>query len=124
MYITVVPNRNSPPAVLLRQGWREGKRTLSNRSHCPQQKSEALRRRRRDETLVSPHDLLSTQKTLPHGHVQAIREMIHRLALDSLIASKRSRERDLVVGMIVQRLIAPTSKLGTTRAWHATTLAE
>ncbi|HZT69888.1 MAG TPA: IS1634 family transposase [Terriglobia bacterium] len=128
MYITVVPNRNSPPAVLLRQGWREGKRTrqrtLANLSHWPQQKIEALRRLLRDETLVSPHDLLSTQKTLPHGHVQAIREMIHRLALDSLIASKRSRERDLVVGMIVQRLIAPTSKLGTTRAWHATTLAE
>ena len=128
MYITVVPNRHSPPAVLLRQGWREGsktrQRTLANLSHWPQQKIETLRRLLRDETLVSPEELLTTQKTLPHGHVEAILAMIHKLGLDSAIAAKRSRERDLVVGMIVQRLIAPASKLGTTRAWHATTLAE
>lgn len=128
MYITVVPNRNSPPAVLLREGWREGsktrQRTLANLSHWPTEKIETLRRLLRDETLVSPHDLFTPCRTLPHGHVEATLAMIRKLGLDSVIAAKRSRQRDLVVGMIVQRLIAPASKLGTTRAWHTTTLAE
>jgi transposase len=128
MYITVVPNRNSPPAVLLGEGWREGKktrqRTLANLSHWPPQKIETLRRLLRDETLVSPHDLFTTRRTLPHGHVEALLAMIRKLGLDSVIAAKRSPQRDLVVGMIVQRLIAPASKLATTRAWHTTTLAE
>src|SRR5271169_5506191 len=71
MYIETVPNRNSPPAVLLREGWREGnkthKRTLANLSHWPQQKIETFRRLLQDEPLVSPQDLLSTHQTLPHG---------------------------------------------------------
>ena len=128
MYIDVVPNRNSPPAVLLREAWREGnktrKRTLANLSDWPQEKIEAFRRLLRDERLVSPEDLFATQKTLPHGHVQAVLEMIGRLGLDRLISAQRCRERDLVVAMIVQRLIDPCSKLATTRAWHTTTLAE
>src|SRR3984957_8126508 len=71
MYIETVPNRNSPPAILLREGWREGnktrKRTLANLSDWPQEKIETFRRLLRDEPLVSPQDLLATQKTLPHG---------------------------------------------------------
>jgi transposase len=128
MYIETVPNRNSPPAILLREGWREGnktvKRTLANLSHWPQQKIETLRRLLHDETLVSPHDLFTTQKTLPHGHVEAILGMIRKLGLDSMLAAKRCRERDLVLAMITERLIAPSSKLATTRQWHTTTLAE
>jgi len=128
MYIETVPNRNSPPAILLREGWREGnrtrKRTLANLSAWPQQKIDTLRRLLRDETLVSPQDLFTTRQTLPHGHVEAILGMIRRLGLASLIAAKGSRQRDLVVGMIVQRLITPASKLATTREWHASTLAE
>jgi transposase len=128
MYIDVVPNRNSPPAVLLREAWREGnktrKRTLANLSAWPQEKIETFRRLLRDERLVSPEDLFATQKTLPHGHVQAVLEMIGKLGLDRLISAQRCRERDLVVAMIVQRLIDPCSKLATTRAWHTTTLAE
>ena len=128
MYIETVPNRNSRPAILLREGWRQGKktlkRTLANLSDWPRPKIEALRRVLRDETLVSPQDLLTTRQTLPHGHVEAILAMIRHLDLEAVIASKRCRERDLVVGMIVQRLIDPCSKLATTRAWHTTTLAE
>ena len=128
MYIETVPNRNSPPAILLREGWREGqktvKRTLANLSDWPQAKIEALRRVLRDETLVSPQDLFTTRQTLPHGHVEAILAMIRQLDLEAVISSKRCRERDLVMAMIVQRLIDPCSKLATTRAWHTTTLAQ
>lgn len=128
MYIDVVPNRNSPPAVLLREAWRKGrktcKRTLANLSDWPKEKIETFRRLLRDEPLVSPLDLFATQKTLPHGHVQAVREMIAKLELDRLISAQHCRERDLVVAMIVQRLIAPCSKLATTRRWHSTTLAD
>jgi transposase len=128
MYIETVPNRNSPPAILLREGWREGtktrKRTLANLSHWPKPKIEALRRLLRDQTLVSPEEVFSTRQTVPHGHVEALLAMIRKLTLDSVIASQRSRERDLVVSMIAQRLMAPASKLGTTREWHTTTLAE
>jgi transposase/ribosomal protein L35 len=128
MYIETVPNRNSPPAILLREGWREGnktlKRTLANLSHWPAQKIETLRRLLRDETLISPQDLFTTQQTLPHGHVEALLAMVRKLGLDTVISAQRCRERDLVVGMIVQRLISPSSKLATPREWHSTTLAE
>jgi transposase len=128
MYIAVVPNRKSPPAILLREGWRDGKktrqRTLANLSHWPPAKIETLRRLLRDEPLVSPNDLFTTQKSLPHGHVQAVLEMIRRLELDHLISAQPCRERDLVVAMIAQRLLDPCSKLATTRQWHTTTLAE
>src|SRR5438874_4114985 len=78
MYIDVVPNRNSPPAVLLREAWREGqktrKRTVANLSDWPPERIETFRRLLRAEPLVSPHDLFTTQKSLPHGHVEAILE--------------------------------------------------
>jgi transposase len=128
MYVESVPNRNSPPAILLREGHREGrrtvKRTLANLSHWPAPKVESLRRLLRDEPLVSPHELFSTQKTLPHGHVQAVLTAVRKLGLDAVLAAKRCRQRDLVVAMIAERLLQPCSKLATTRLWHATTLAE
>jgi hypothetical protein len=128
MYIETVPNRNSPPAILLREGQRQGKkihkRTLANLSAWPQEKIETFRRLLRDEPLVSPQDLLATQKTLPHGHVDAILMAIRKLGLDSMISSKRCPERDLVLAMIVERWLDPGSKLATTRQWHSTTLAE
>ena len=128
MYIDVVPNRNSPPAILLREAWREGsktrKRTLANLSDWPQERIETFRRVLRDEPLVSPQDLFVTHKTLPHGHVEAVLAMISRLELDRLIAAEPCRERDLVLAMIVQRLLHPCSKLATTREWHTTTLGE
>ena len=128
MYIATVPNRNSPPAILLREGWRDGnktrQRTLANLSHWPLEKIESLRRLLHDEPLVSPQDLLTTQKTLPHGHVEALLLAVRKLGLDAVISSKPCRERDLVLAMIVQRLLDPCSKLATTRQWHSTTLAE
>jgi transposase len=128
MYIETVPNRDSPPAILLREAWREDKktckRTLANLSDWPREKIDAFRRLLHDEPLVSPHDLFTTQNSLPHGHVEAILQMIRKLALERLISSQPCRERDLVIAMIVQRLLAPVSKLATTRQWHTTTLAE
>ena len=128
MYIEIVPNRNSRPAILLREGWREGKkvckRTLANLSDWPAQKVATLRRVLKDEPLVSPEDAFAIERSWPHGHVEAVLETIRHIGLDKLIGVKRSRERDLVLAMIVERLIAPCSKLATTRMWHSTTLAQ
>lgn len=127
MYIDVVPNRNSPPATLLRESWREGKitkkRTVANISHWPPRKVEALRRLLRDEPLFAPEEIFSIVRSIPHGHVAAVLGTIRKLELDTLIASKSCRERDLVVAMLAERLIHPCSKLATTRLWHTTTLA-
>jgi hypothetical protein len=128
MYIEAVPNRNSRPAILLREGWREGKkvrkRTLANLTDWPADKIEALRRVLRGERLVAPEAAFAIERSLPHGHVEALLAMTRRLGLDRLIASKRSAERDLVLAMIIERLIHPASKLATTRLWHTTTLAQ
>jgi len=128
MYIERVPNRNSRPAILLREGWREGKkvckRTLANLSDWPTQKVEALRRVLRDEPLAAPEDAFAIERSWPHGHVEAVLQTIGHIGLDKLIGTKRTRERDLVLAMIVERLIAPCSKLATTRMWHSTTLAQ
>jgi transposase len=128
MYIERVPNRKSPPAVLLREAWREGrkvrKRTLANLSHWDKPRIEALRRVLRGERLVAPTELFAIERSIPHGHVEAVLGTIHKLELDQLIASKPSRERSLVLAMIAERLIEPCSKLATTRLWHTSTLAE
>src|SRR3972149_3823777 len=127
MYIDVVPNRDSPPAILIRESWREGgktkKRTVANISGWPPQKIENLRRVLRDETLVPAGDAFPIERSLPHGHVAAVLGMIKKLGLDSIISSKPCHERDLVVAMLAERLIHPCSKLATTRLWHSTTLA-
>ena len=128
MYIETVPNRNSRPAVLLREGWREGKkickRTLANLSDWSEARVEALRRVLKNEPLASPQDAFVIERSLPHGHVQALLSAIKRMGLDLLLAAKRVRERDLVLAMIVERLLHPCSKLATTRLWHSSTLAE
>lgn len=127
MYIETVPNRTSPPAILLRETWREGptirKRTLANLSAWPAQKIDALRRVLRGEVLVPAGELFTTVRSRPHGHVEAVLGMIRKLGLETVLAAKRCRERDLVVAMLVQRLLDPCSKLATTRLWHTTTLA-
>jgi transposase len=128
MYIDVVPNRNSRPAVLLREAWREGKkvkrRTVANLTNWPEEKVEALRRVLKGEALVAPKEAFHIERSLAHGHVEAVLETIRKIGLDTAIASKRSRERDLVIAMIAERLLHPSSKLATTRLWYTTTLAE
>jgi hypothetical protein len=128
MYIDIVPNRGSPPAVLLRQGWRQGgkihKRTVANLSGWPSQQIDALRLLLKGEHMVSARQAFSVRRSLPHGHVEAILQAMDHLGVDNLIASRPSRQRSLVLGMIVQRLIDPASKLACTRSWHNTTLAQ
>jgi len=128
MYIARIPNRSSPPAYLLRESYREGgkvkNRTLANLSALPIGQIKLMRRVLKGETLVSPHEAFSIGRSLPHGHVEIVLGVIRKLGLDRMIGSRRSRQRDLVVAMIVQRLLFPCSKLATTRHWHSTTLAE
>jgi len=128
MYIERVPNRDSPPAILLREAWREGKRirkrTIANLTHWPPEQIESLRRVLKGETVVSVDEAFAIERSLPHGHVEAVLGMVRKLGLEELVASRRCRERDLVVAMMVEQLIDPCSKLATTRIWHTTTLAE
>ena len=128
MYVETVPNRNSRPAVLLREGWREGgrvrKRTLANLTDWPAEKVHCLRRVLKGQRLVSPEEAFAIERSLPHGHVEAVLAMTRRLGLDRLIAPKRSPERDRVLAMVVGRLLHPGSKLATARRWHSTTLAQ
>ncbi len=127
MYVETVPNRNSPPAVLLREGWREGKRTpkrtLANISHWPEQKIKALKLLLKGHAMIPAEQEYTIERSLPHGHVEAVLGVIRRIGLDTMIASMASRERNLVLAMIVERLIHPCSKLATTRLWHTSTLA-
>ena len=128
MYVEAVPNRDSPPAILLRESWREGgrtlKKTIANLSDWPKHKIDALRRVLRDENLVSVNEVFSIERTIPHGHVEAVLGTIHKLGLPAILSSRPCRERDLVMGMITERLISPGSKLATTRTWSSTSLGE
>lgn len=127
MYIERVPNRNSPPAVLLRESFRQGpkvrKRTLANLSRLPDHAIETLRRVLKGETLLSSHESFACQRSLPHGHVAAVLGTLRRLGLHSLIARAPGRLRDLVLALIVARVIAPRSKLATARALNPETAA-
>jgi transposase len=128
MYIDVVPNRASPPAILLREAWREGKRirkrTLANLSHWPQHKVEALRAVLKGDALAAGSgDSFEILRSVPHGHVAACLGTLRRVGLDSVLARKRSRQRDLCVAMVVGRLIEPRSKLALVRSFAEQTLS-
>jgi len=128
MHIDIVPNRNSPPAVLLRESYREGtkvrKRTLANLSALAAEQVDAIRRTLKGETLVPVAELFEIVRSRHHGHVQAVRAAMKQLGFESLVASRPSRERDLILAMVIARILEPTSKLATTRWWHTTTLPE
>jgi transposase len=113
---------------LLRRSIRRGKtvahETLGNLSHLPDDIIHLIKRSLKGETFVSTNEAFRITRTLPHGHVEAVLTMIRKLGLDQLIASEPSPSRDLVLAMIVERLLFPSSKLANTRNWHDTTLAE
>ena len=127
MYIECVPNRNSRPAILLREGWREGdkvkKRTLANLTDWPAPKVEALRRVLKDEPLLDPHEAFDIVRSRPHGHVAAVLGTAERLGLPRWLSRTASRERNLVLAMLVARILEPRSKLATARALRGETLA-
>jgi hypothetical protein len=126
MYVAVIPNRSSPPAILLRESYREERhvksRTLANLSHWPAAQVETLRRVLRGETLGAPEEVFEIVRTRPHGHVAAVLGTLRRLGLERLLAAERSRERDLSVAMIVARILDPRSKLATARGLGDETL--
>jgi DDE family transposase len=128
MYIETVPNRNSRPAILLREGWREGrrtrKRTLANLTDWPAAQVEALRAvLKGDYRLLAPAPGFSIERTRPHGHVAAVLGTVRQLRLERLLATQHSPERDAVVAMIAARILQPRSKLATARELRAATLA-
>ena len=127
MYIDTVPNRSSPPAVLLREDHREGKRTvkrtLANLSALPAEAVAALRATLKGERLVAAAGYFTVERSLPCGHVSAVKGTMERLGMTDLIASKPCRERDLVLAMVAQRVLRPDSKLGTAARFADTSLA-
>jgi len=129
MYVATVPNRKSPPAILLRESYRQdGKvksRTLANLTHLPSQQIAALR----SALAGGPSgpstplpDAFRISRSLPHGHVAAVLGCLHNLELDSILDPAPGRQRDLVIAMIVARIIEPASKLATARGLHCDTL--
>jgi len=132
MYIETVPNRGSPPAILLRESHRDGdrvrKRTLLNPSHWPAEHVEGLRGVLKGGTVVAAgQQPFAIERSLPHGAVAAVLGMARAIGLDRLLGPKKpdepNRPRDLVMAMIVSRVIAPASKLATAKALDPATAA-
>jgi Transposase DDE domain len=129
MYVVRVPNRGSPPAILLRESYREdGKvknRTLANLSSWPDAKVDALTRALKGQPPpAAPLDeAFEITRSLPHGHVAAVLGTARQLGLDELIDPEPSRHRDLVVAMAVAQVIAPDSKLAIARGLREETAA-
>jgi len=126
MYIATIPNRDSPPAILLREGYREGgkvkTRTLANLSMLPAEALAVLRQALKGDRLVTAGEAFEAIASAHHGHIQAVWLAMRQLGFVTLIASRPSRQRDLVVAMVAARILEPDSKLATTRWWHTTTL--
>ena len=120
MHIDKIPNRNSPPTYLLRDSVRDGDRVrkvkIANLTALPLDQIEMIRRVLKGERLAPIQAGLDCIRSQHHGHVEAVRTAMKRLGFDKLIDTKSCRERDLVVGMIAGRIIAPeASKLGIRR---------
>ena len=128
MHIDGVPNRTSRPTYLLRESYREGKkvrkRTLANLSALSDEQIEAIRAVLAGHSVRPVEELWQVTQSRSHGAVQAVRVAMQRLGFESLIASRSSAERDAVCAMVAARVLAPRTKLATTRWWHTTTLAE
>ena len=129
MYVAKVPNRGSPPAVLLRESYREaGKvknRTLANLSSWPEAKVDALARVLKGQLApaATVEGTFEITRSLPHGHVAAVLGTARALGLEELIDPVPSRQRDLVTAMTVAQVIAPDSKLAIARGLRGETAA-
>lgn len=127
MYITAVPNRNSPPAILLRESYREGgkvkNRTLANLTKWPPQVVEAMRVALKGGRVVAADDI-EIIASRDHGAAALVVGIMSDLGLAKLIAPRASRSRSLVLGMIAARILRPSTKLALTRWWTTTTLPE
>jgi hypothetical protein len=128
MYVARVPNRGSPPAVLLRESYREaGKvknRTLANLSAWPDAKVDALARvLKGQQPAAALEGSFEITRSLPHGHVAAVLGTLRGLGLEELIDPAPSRQRDLVTAMAVAQVTEPDSKLAIARGLRAETAA-
>jgi transposase len=128
MYIEAVPNRNSPPATLLRESYRRDgkvhKRTLCNLSDWPAAHVEGLRGVLKGGTVIpAGQDAFTIIRSLPHGHVGAALGTARKIGLDRILGPDRNRCRDLVLAMLVGRILDPVSKLATARALSPATAA-
>jgi transposase len=128
MYVEAVRNRNSPPAILLRESYREGgkvkKRTLLNLSDWPTELVEGFRALLKGGKIMPPgEEPIVVRRSLPHGHVAAVLGALRKTGLDRILGPIGNRCRDLVMAMVVMRLIAPASKLATARMLDPATAA-
>jgi transposase len=128
MYVTRIPNRDSPPAVLLRESYREGgkvkSRTLANISDWPEAKIDSLRRVLAGETLTPlGAERFEIERALGHGHVAAALGTTRRLGLDQVLPKGPERRAKLILAMIVARIIEPAAKLATARQLSEATAA-
>src|SRR6266481_7715214 len=125
MYVAIVPNRSSRPAILLRESYRDGdsvkNRTLANLSHWPAEQIETLRAALRGDKLVPAGEGMEIVRALPHGHVAAALGVARQIGLDDLLPDGPERRRNLALALIVARLIDPAAKLATARALDETT---
>jgi transposase len=128
MHIDVVPNRNSRPAYLLRESYRDGKkvkkRTIANLSALSDEQIAAFRAILAGQRLAPVDSLFEIAGSRAHGHIEAVRVAMSRLGIAALLSARPSRERQLVCAMLAARIAQPQTKLATTRWWHTTTLAE
>ena len=128
MYIEAVPNRHSPPAILLRESYRENgkvrKRTLCNLSDWPAAHIEGLRGVLRGGTVIpAERDAFTVIRSLPHGHVAAALGTARKIGLDRILGPAGNRCRDLVLALLLARIVDPASKLATARGLSPATAA-
>ncbi len=128
MYIESVPNRDSPPAILLRESYREGgkvkKRTLLNLSDWPRERIAGFKALLKGGAgIPSDREAISIVRSLPHGHVAAALGTARKIGLDRLIGPAGNRCRDLILALVVSRILDPSSKLAAARALSPETAA-
>jgi len=128
MHIETIPNRNSPPAILLRESYRQDgkvrKRTLCNLSSWPKAQIEGLRGVLRGGTVIpADQTALTVTRSLPHGHVAAALGTARKIGLDRILGPDGHRCRDLILALAAARIIDPVSKLAAARALSPDTAA-